>query len=632
MAVQPQTPFKEYTANGTTTVFPLGFDCKDKDHLIVMIDDAETDNSTWSLNDDHVIFNVAPAADKKITLQRNTPYRRDRNYQAYDNSFRPGPVNDDFDWIWWKLQELGVADWILGNRINALKNYVDRKDDELKAYLMEEIRKQGVALDQLDEYYNYLMERLAQIAVDKGWDASFVVDGDETQHEINNKIRASTGSNVINFFTAVELKNWLNDPEVFDVSDILIRFQSLSSGSEMIFPDGTFRITKQIPSTKAWRGVRGSFQTRGTRVIVDNPVAIDPVILCDSATGAIDLLGIYFEDKQRLKHTLLKENTYQGVYKGLRIDRFNVGIQTSGTYSYWSDCYFMGNNKGVKITPTANTGNANSTMFGFTECFFIYNDVGVDVVGVGAGEDLINVPFVSCGFELNRIGLNSPNRTWYMTLLNCWFEANSTYGINAPTTHLVEINTRHNANSPKNISPTEASLFLGMEANMGHLKSLKFETNEVVSDLNFSPINEDFKTGNSIKQEIVDSGGKASAQVKFLRRVAHDGYGAISLLFSTSPSTTSSKSIDRWEITPFGDLVPVLDLGYNIGNPEHKIAAIYTAKTMYTEKVGDFYGEGSPEGRVMANPGSTYRRIDLLSGPRFYIKESGEDAEGWVAK
>src|SRR5690606_21718946 len=59
-------------------------------------------------------------------------------------------------------------------------------DDELKAYLMEEIRKQGVALDQLDEYYNYLMERLAQIAVDKGWDASFVVDGDKTQKQIND--------------------------------------------------------------------------------------------------------------------------------------------------------------------------------------------------------------------------------------------------------------------------------------------------------------------------------------------------------------------------------------------------------------------------------------------------------------
>ena len=35
---------------------------------------------------------------------------------------------------------------------------------------------------------DYLSEQLAQIAVDKGWDASFVVDGDENQHQINNSL------------------------------------------------------------------------------------------------------------------------------------------------------------------------------------------------------------------------------------------------------------------------------------------------------------------------------------------------------------------------------------------------------------------------------------------------------------
>ncbi|EHU2662300.1 right-handed parallel beta-helix repeat-containing protein [Acinetobacter baumannii] len=60
---------------------------------------------------------------------------------------------------------------------------------------MEEIRKQGVALDQLDEYYNYLMQRLAQIAVDKGWDASFVVDvSGLTQQQINDSSIHSVGS------------------------------------------------------------------------------------------------------------------------------------------------------------------------------------------------------------------------------------------------------------------------------------------------------------------------------------------------------------------------------------------------------------------------------------------------------
>ena len=206
MAVQPQTPYIEHIANGTTTGFNLGFDCDDQDHLIVKVDDVEPSVGSWSLTGSAVVFGAAPTSGNKITIQRNTPFERKRDYQSYDNSFRPPAVNKDFDWIWLKLQELGVADWILGNRLDALKGYVDKKDDqlqenidnlkgyvdlkddELRAYLMEEIRKQGVALDQLDDYYNYLMQRLAQIAVDKGWDASFVVDGNENQHEINKTV------------------------------------------------------------------------------------------------------------------------------------------------------------------------------------------------------------------------------------------------------------------------------------------------------------------------------------------------------------------------------------------------------------------------------------------------------------
>lgn len=51
------------------------------------------------------------------------------------------------------------------------------------------INQQGVSLQQLDNYYNYLMQRLAQIAVDKGWDASFVVSADgSNQQQINDRI------------------------------------------------------------------------------------------------------------------------------------------------------------------------------------------------------------------------------------------------------------------------------------------------------------------------------------------------------------------------------------------------------------------------------------------------------------
>lgn len=185
MAVPEQTPYIEHIANGVTTSFALEFECKDKEHLIVLVDYVEPNVGTWSLANGSVVFATAPSNGKIISIQRNTPFRRDTNFQSYDNSLRPATINKDFDWIWYKLQELGVADWILGNRIDALKNYVDDRDDELRAYLMEEIRKQGVALDQLEDYYNYLMERLAQIAVDKGWDSSFVVHKGQTQFEIN---------------------------------------------------------------------------------------------------------------------------------------------------------------------------------------------------------------------------------------------------------------------------------------------------------------------------------------------------------------------------------------------------------------------------------------------------------------
>lgn len=198
MAVQPQTPYKEYTANGSTKSFSLGFDCESQDHLIVRVDDIEPVAGTWSLSGGAVVFGTAPSNSKKITIQRNTPASRSTEYKSSDNSFRPGPINKDFDWIWLKLQELGVADWLMKlyidrlhqhqeQKINDLKGYVDDRDDELRAYLLEEIRKQGVALDQLDKYYNYLMQRLAEIAVSGGWEASFVVDASgKNQQEINN--------------------------------------------------------------------------------------------------------------------------------------------------------------------------------------------------------------------------------------------------------------------------------------------------------------------------------------------------------------------------------------------------------------------------------------------------------------
>ena len=146
MAVPEQTPYKEYTGNGITTSFALKFQCESKDHLIVLVDDIEPPIATWSLTGGNVVFTTAPAAGQKITLQRNTPFGRTTDYQSYNNSFRPPAVNKDFDWIWLKLQELGVADWLLRLKIG----------DEARERIAQDIYYHGLTTKKLDDLKKYI--------------------------------------------------------------------------------------------------------------------------------------------------------------------------------------------------------------------------------------------------------------------------------------------------------------------------------------------------------------------------------------------------------------------------------------------------------------------------------------------
>ncbi len=139
MAVPEQTPFIEYTANGTTTVYPLTFDCDKSEYLIVSLDGEEAPVGSWSLAGGSITFNSAPANGVVITIERNTPFQRTTNYQLYDNSFRPSAVNKDFDLIWWKLQELGYRDQVIW--LALLQEIENRKlgDDELVNYIKIQI-------------------------------------------------------------------------------------------------------------------------------------------------------------------------------------------------------------------------------------------------------------------------------------------------------------------------------------------------------------------------------------------------------------------------------------------------------------------------------------------------------------
>ena len=45
------------------------------------------------------------------------------------------------------------------------------------------------------------------------------------------------------------------------------------------------------------------------------------------------------------------------------------------------------------------------------------------------------------------------------------------------------------------------------------------------------------------------------------------------------------------------------------------------------------FGEGSPEGVVVANRGTLYMRLDGGAGTTLYVKESGDGLDtGWTAK
>ncbi|MDO7414377.1 hypothetical protein Q5X43_02675 [Acinetobacter baumannii] len=148
MAVPEQTPFIEYTANGTTTIFPLTFDCDNSDFLIVKLNDDVATTGSWALTDKSVKFVVAPENGVKVSIQRDTPLERTTDYQLYNNSLQPSAINKDFDAIWRKLQELGYTDSVLLRMI--IQEISDRK--EVDAFLLAKLAAEELARINADAY------------------------------------------------------------------------------------------------------------------------------------------------------------------------------------------------------------------------------------------------------------------------------------------------------------------------------------------------------------------------------------------------------------------------------------------------------------------------------------------------
>lgn len=110
MSVPEQIPTVSYTANGTTTNFPITFELSDERYLVVTKNMEIPPVGAYTVLNGNVIFGVAPNEGDIITLMRDTVLDRETNYQNYDNSFRPEAINYDLDKIWHVLQEQNLID------------------------------------------------------------------------------------------------------------------------------------------------------------------------------------------------------------------------------------------------------------------------------------------------------------------------------------------------------------------------------------------------------------------------------------------------------------------------------------------------------------------------------------------
>lgn len=309
MTVENQFPYQSFTANGLQTNFALGFYVDDKNHFDVKKNDQTITKNDYSYNSssNSIVFNTAPKQGDLIEVQRSTVADRATNYATYNNSFRPEVLNKDIDRIWLRIQELGVSDALLkiygdkqnleqknyidnqdqaikqiiedlrnyvnqqdnslNSNINNLKNYVDNQDNSQNNYFTDLIDKQGVSLRQLNNYYDNLMQRIADIAVDKGWEASFVVDSTigKTQAAINASQAIKNKEYRIN---VLDYGVILNDKTVDNTAAIHRAFAENPNHRRFYFPKGECYANIVIPRTY--------IQLEGDGLQVSKIISFDP--------------------------------------------------------------------------------------------------------------------------------------------------------------------------------------------------------------------------------------------------------------------------------------------------------------------------------------------------------------------
>ena len=193
MSVPEQIPTVSYTANGTTTNFPITFELSDERYLVVTKNMEIPPVGAYTILNGNVIFGVAPNEGDIITLMRDTVLDRETNYQNYDNSFRPEAVNYDLDKIWHVLQEQNLIDAKLLARVKEEIEW--RRTHNANFDLLAQMRENNLA-QELVGYINTLIG-MSNPNIFDGIKARMVVVSDtETQEDVNLQFKAIESSAV----------------------------------------------------------------------------------------------------------------------------------------------------------------------------------------------------------------------------------------------------------------------------------------------------------------------------------------------------------------------------------------------------------------------------------------------------
>lgn len=189
MAVPEQIPLVDYVADGTVKKFDVPFDYDQQEDLHLFVDGIAPTIDKYFFQDNAFNFYIAPTDGQKVRIERITPKKRDTDYDLHTNTIRPKALNNDFDRIWFAIQEsyedFGELSIQLQNEIIARI----QADEEILAKLAQETADRILGDTTVsNDLKNYIDNMIALIIGDpsfNGINANKVNDGNQTQDQIN---------------------------------------------------------------------------------------------------------------------------------------------------------------------------------------------------------------------------------------------------------------------------------------------------------------------------------------------------------------------------------------------------------------------------------------------------------------